>query len=383
LDYGFEAAGFETVVAIESDSICCNTLSINRPHWTVLNQPIEAVASRQITLLSGLKKREFDMLIGGPPCQPFSKSSYWVNGKSQGLNDPRANTLKEYFRVVDDLLPKCFVLENVYGMAYQGKDEGMHLIEREIRRINRKNGTNYTFDWEILNSANFGVPQTRERLFIVSNREGKPFDFPEPRFGDNRRSMSRSASDKSLPKYRTAWDAIGHLEPTDDELWSTRLKGKYADLLPTIPEGQNYLFHTDRGGGSPIFEWRSRYWSFLLKLSKDLPSWTIQAQPGPAIGPFHWDNRRLTAREMAAIQTFPENVSFYGQLKDAQKQIGNAVPSAIGELLGLEIRRQFFGDKSDSSSLSLIPKHNSKVHRKRRRRILSEKLQREFELAEV
>ncbi len=102
----------------------------------------------------------------------------------------------------------------------------------------------------------------------------------------------------------------------------------------------------------------SRYWSFLLKLHPEKPSWTIQAQPGTAIGPFHWNNRRLTMREMARIQTFPDDVEVLGGNSNVQKQIGNAVPSAIGELLGKEIRRQFFGEKVSSKNLKLIPASN-------------------------
>jgi DNA (cytosine-5)-methyltransferase 1 len=95
----------------------------------------------------------------------------------------------------------------------------------------------------------------------------------------------------------------------------------------------------------PLFGWRSRYWSFLLKLAKNKPSWTIQAQPGPAIGPFHWDNRRLSIAEMAAIQTFPRGLRFVGSRVSLQKQIGNAVPSLVTEVLGREIRRQLFGEE--------------------------------------
>lgn len=123
------------------------------------------------------------------------------------------------------------------------------------------------------------------------------------------------------------------------------MKGKWADLLPTIPPGQNYLWHTDRGGGEPLFGWRRRYWSFLLKLAADQPSWTIQAQPGPATGPFHWDNRRLTTREMARLQTFPDDVQITGSLADAQRQLGNAVPSLLAEILAREIAHQLLGQK--------------------------------------
>src|SRR4029078_5650811 len=91
-------------------------------------------------------------------------------------------------------------------------------------------------------------------------------------------------------RYTTTWDAIGHLSNREvDEPLAPA--GKRAGLLPSSPEGNNYLWHTPRGGGKPLFGWRTRYWSFLLKLAKDKPSWTLQAQTGPATGPVHWPNR--------------------------------------------------------------------------------------------
>src|SRR6185369_15502643 len=104
-------------------------------------------------------------------------------------------------------------------------------------------------------------------------------------------------------------------------------------LLPSIPEGENYLHHTPRKGGLPLFGWRTRYWSFLLKLAKNQPSWTIQAQPGSAIGPFHWQNRRLAWQEMAALQTFPREFEIASSTVEIQRQIGNAVPSLMAEIL--------------------------------------------------
>ena len=133
--------------------------------------------------------------------------------------------------------------------------------------------------------------------------------------------------------------------------------GRWAGLLPSIPEGQNYLWHTPRNaenGGEPLFGWRTRFWSFLLKLAKNQPSWTIQAAPGPATGPFHWKSRLLSVEEMCRIQTFPREYTIVGSQRSARRQVGNAVPSAIGELLGLELRRQFFGDHV-RRSLHLLP----------------------------
>ena len=163
-----------------------------------------------------------------------------------------------------------------------------------------------------------------------------------------------SVLDQGLEPFRTAWDAIGDLPANPNEL-SIELGGKWADLLPTIPEGENYLWHTNRRGGEPIFGWRTRYWSFLLKLSKHRPSWTIQAQPGSAIGPFHWNNRKLSTREICRLQTIPEDVEFDCGRTDVQKMLGNAVPSLMAEVLAREIRCQLLGDTVDLGPLKQLP----------------------------
>src|SRR6478736_2663964 len=110
LDYGFEAAGFETTVAVEVDGDCCNTLRRNRS-WAVIERSIFDVPSDEILEAARLKRGQAAVLIGGPPCQPFSKAGYWVRGESKRLDDPRANTLGAYMRVLEDTLPQVFLLE--------------------------------------------------------------------------------------------------------------------------------------------------------------------------------------------------------------------------------------------------------------------------------
>lgn len=328
LDYGFEAAGFRTSVALEIDAQCCETLKRNRK-WPVVNRDIDQVSTEELLDAAGLGVGEADVLIGGPPCQPFSKSGFWASGEAKRLKDPRANTIEAYLRVLAEARPRAFLLENVEGLGFRGKDEGLALIQERLGVINREHGVDYKASIGVLNAADFGVPQLRKRVFVVGSRDGLDFEFPKPSHGPD--SATQAA-------YLTAWDALHDLaKPTTPE---TRMNGKWADLLPTIPAGTNYLWHTDRGGGEPLFGWRRRYWSFLLKLSPSQPSWTIQAQPGPATGPFHWENRRLSAREMARLQTFPDDVEISGSLADAQRQLGNAVPSLLAEVLAREIARQ-------------------------------------------
>lgn len=347
LDLGLEAAGFNTSVAVEMDSFSCETIRSNRL-WPVLEGDINKTQSQVIINTAGLKCGEVDLLVGGPPCQPFSKSGYWRLGDSKRLNDPRADTLTAYLRVLRDLQPKAFLLENVHGLVYKGKDEGMQHLKEVVEQINLEVGTNYSFKWQIINAANYGVPQTRERVFLVGSRDGRAFNFPNPTHAES--PTEETALSESVQSWVTAWDAIGDLQ--DVEHPSLKVRGSWGDLLPSIPEGQNYLWHTDRGGGLPLFGWRRRYWSFLLKLAKNRPAWTIQAQPGSAIGPFHWKNRRLSVKEICRLQTFPEDYKIKGGVTEAQRQIGNAVPSLLAEILGREIRSQLL----DAPCEDLSPK---------------------------
>ncbi len=351
LDFGFEAAGFETVAAVELNAVACCTMRLNRPRWRVLEGDIHEISSETILNGTGLRPGDPDVLIGGPPCQPFSKSSYWVNGDALRLDDPRADTLAAYLRVLRDTQPKAFLLENVYGLVYKDKDEGLRHLLDGIEQINRETGTHYVVNWKMLNAAHYGVPQIRERVFLIGSRDGTIFQFPRATHVDGVEEGSLLGGAKP---FRTAWDAIGDLprKPNEPPL---KVGGKWGDLLPTIPEGQNYLWHTNRGGGKQLFGWRTRYWSFLLKLAKNQPSWTIQAQPGSAIGPFHWCNRKLSVQEMCRLQTFPDGLTFDCGRTDAQKMLGNAVPSLMAEVLAREIRRQLLRERVLPGDPHLMP----------------------------
>ena len=357
LDYGLEAAGFTFGAGVEMDADCVTTIQESRPNWPVLNRNILEVPSQELLDIAMSTKGEVDLVAGGPPCQPFSKAGYWARGDSQRLADPRSNTLGAYLRVVRETLPKTILLENVEGLKYAGKDEGLQLLLSELAVINKAEGTSYHPYVKVLNAAAFGVPQLRERVFVVAHREGRPFVFPpETHFPTDRKEDL--LADNSEP-YRTAWDALAEVKISKDE--DLAVRGKWADLLPSIPEGSNYLHHTDRGNGMPLFGWRRRYWTFLLKLAKSRPSWTIQAQPGPAIGPFHWSNRRLSVRELCRLQTFPDDINIVGGKASAQKQLGNAVPSLLAEVIGRAIRSQLLDQTVPETPLTLLPIRRSPI----------------------
>jgi len=335
LDLGFEAAGFRTRAAGEVDPRCCETIKANR-RWPLICGDLNNVSTSDLLSVSGLSPGEAAVLIGGPPCQPFSKSGFWATGDVRRLQDPRAATIETFLRVLAESRPRAFLLENVEGLAFKGKSDVLTLVQSRLEAINAAHGTRYKASIAILNAADYGVPQVRRRAFVIGLASGEPFTFPAPTHADPTEESGR-------PSWITAWDALHDLsEPHRAE---HQLRGKWADLLPSIPEGNNYLWHTERGGGEPLFGWRRRYWSFLLKLAKNAPSWTIQAQPGPATGPFHWNNRRLSMREMSRLQSFPDDYEVTGSLPDVQKQLGNAVPSLLAEVLARAILTQLTGKR--------------------------------------
>jgi DNA (cytosine-5)-methyltransferase 1 len=344
MDFGIEAAGFRIVYCNDIDKHSCKTLGQNG-FRNVFHRPVSRVSGADILSVSGSPSHGIDLLFGGPPCQPFSKSGYWAHGDTLRLDDPRSETLAHFFRLVEEVKPRAFLLENVHGISYTGKEEGFTFILDRIQSINRSLGTKYDPSWTVINTADFGVPQTRVRFFMVGLRNGSRFSFPAPTHSQLA-GESRTLFKADLEPYLTAWDAIGHLAPDPNE--NLVVGGRWADLLPSIPEGENYLWHTDRKNGLPLFGWRTRYWCFLLKLAKNRPSWTLQAQPGSAIGPFHWENRKLSWREMAALQTFPNSFQIDAPRVEIQRQIGNAVPSLIAEIIGRSIAVQLGYPSSDN-----------------------------------
>ena len=337
---------------MECDPVAVQTIQANKLSPVAQNNGaaarIEELSSGDLLRQAGCKASEVDLLLGGPPCQPFSKAAYWSAGDSERLKDPRARTLREFFRVVRDIRPQVFLLENVPGFAFQGKMEALEYVRRKIRDINRSYGTGYRLDLAELNAADYGVPQTRRRLFLVGHTKSEAFTFPLP---------THSAIGGQFEPWIRAWDVLYDLDQTRSELLT--LSGKWADLLPSIPEGQNYLHHTTRGKGIPLFGWRTRYWTFLLKLARQRPSWTLQSQPGPSSGPFHWLNRRLSPRELGRLQTIPDDIDLPSNTRDAQRLLGNAVPSLMGEVLGREIRRQLLRCET-RDALKLLPRKTSR-----------------------
>ncbi|HEV3166807.1 MAG TPA: DNA cytosine methyltransferase [Isosphaeraceae bacterium] len=355
LDLGVEAAGYRVVYAVENDPNAVATLNRNRATFF---RDLQEVEPLDITVLDadavrrglGLARGELDLLVGGPPCVAFSKSGFHLEYKREG-RDPRANLLDDYLRFLDALRPKAFLMENVFGLAY--RNQSAPFFERLSSGI-RELG--YSLHHEVLNAADYGVPQNRQRLFLIGARDGRRLRHPRPtHWGEHERRARPAWASHALP-HVTAGAALAGLrtkpEPGED------VNGRYGHLLPGIPPGKNYLHYTEHEGHpEPLFRWRSRYWTFLLKLDPDRPAPTIQGQPGPYVGPFHWKNRRLRAPELKRLQGFPDDFALEGNKRQVQLQVGNSVPPPLALLVAKAIRDQVDSPESDVAypeQLSLV-----------------------------
>jgi DNA (cytosine-5)-methyltransferase 1 len=201
MDLGFLQAGFNVRLAIEIDPSCCDTLRQNLKDTVILEGDINSISPEEICAQSGLAPGEIDCIFGGPPCQSFS-----LAGRREGTNDERGRLVFRFIELVRSLRPKTFVLENVKGMVnWQGG-----IVLREIENMFAHpldTGERYVVQHSVLNAADYGVPQNRERVFVVGTRLAKPFEFPAP-------SHSSKASGE-LKKYVTVGEALHGLPNAD------------------------------------------------------------------------------------------------------------------------------------------------------------------------
>lgn len=329
----------KVAVATDYNAPALETLSRNFSHTRSINGDIRLLDSDALLEAGGLRPSEPVLVVGGPPCTPFSKSGFWLEQKRES-RDPNASLLDEYVRVVRETLPEAFILENVQGLTYKTHKAQFDRLIQGLEELG------YNPQWKVLLAADYGVPQLRRRVFVVGRRDGKKFEFPKPThsgWSEHTRDF-----DKGLIPHVTASSAFQGLiaNSAADEF----VGGQYGELAAEIPPGQNYLWHTSRYGGRDHFEWRSRYWTFLLRLDPNRPSSTLQAQPGPYVGPFHWENsltddgiervRRLRVPEMLRLMSFPDDFKVPTGRADVQRQLGNAVPLELGKAVARALLTQ-------------------------------------------
>lgn len=324
LDLGVESAGYRVAAALERDADAADTMEKNFPHLVspVIRDDILTVPTSELLHAAGLRSgARPELLVGGPPCTPFSKSGFWLEWKRAGL-DADASLLQTYTRVLAEARPRHFMLENVYALTYKNRASrpAFEGLLAEIR------AAGYQFRWAVLNAADYGVPQSRPRLFVVGAAPGERLpEIPDPSHGG--RWERRATGLTEVPHVSAGQALEGCVCPEEP---GEVVRGRWGHLLPDIPPGDNYLYYTEkRGHPDPIFAWRSRYWSFLLKLDPARPSPTIQAQPGSNVGPFHWESRRLRVGEVRRVFTFPDDFELIGSRASVQAQLGNSVPPLL------------------------------------------------------
>lgn len=324
LDIGFSDIGFEIVSSVEVESKFCKTLELN----SVEGKRFEGskVNCTDIREFSAKNIGEIDFIIGGPPCQTFSAAGRRAAGVL-GINDERGMLFKEYVRLLEETSPKGFLFENVSGIISAQNGEAWKQILDSFAEIG------YKLYYRLLDAADYGVPQHRERLLIVGVKDNINFKFPRPTHGPD-------SLDKS--EYYNALDAINDIVINEEEE-EGKINGKYGYLLNDIPPGLNYSFYTEKmGHPNPIFAWRSKFSDFLYKADPDVPVRTIKAQGGQYTGPFHWNNRVFTSDEYKRLQTFPDDYKINGNRQDVVKQIGNSVPPQLARIMAISIRKQIF-----------------------------------------
>lgn len=330
LDIGTQLAGVRVISSLDFFEDSVKTISQNKffAHAEHLHKDIKTVKGQDYKEVLKKNNPEKLIIIGGPPCQPFSKAGYWVtNEKRDSYNDPR-NMIIPYFNIIKEIMPDGFVLENVESILHPSNSEALDSIYDNMERLG------YNCSLISTNAADYGIPQKRKRVFFLASK--RPIDAKLTKTHGTQKEIEINPS---LLPYERVIDWIGDFDR--DDLCNYRnipVEGKYAKELASVPMGKNYIALTERAGyPNPVFVAGKRYWTSLLKLHPYEPSWTIIASPGHWEGPFHWKNRRLNIKELAAIQTFPLDYEFYGSYYSIHKQIGNAVPPKLAQLVIQEL----------------------------------------------
>ena len=331
MDIGFHKAGFNVAYSTDIYEPACETLIKNN----IIGR-VECCDIRSINFknkLRELKVKEVDCLVGGPPCPAYSKSRFYLKDKKRAMEDENAFTLKEYFRAIKEVKPKVFLFENVHGFVYKPHLSAFKYLEDMSKKLG------YRLSYKVVDTSRYGIPQTRERFFCVGVSKGLPdFVFPDE---THYSPLNGKGKHNGKRPWVTCGDVLGDLDIKLPEDKNMIAGSKDYELLKKVPPGDNYLFFTEkRGHPNPIFEWRSRYWSFLLKLTPDRPSWTIQASHSNNMGPFHWRNRFLRISEIKRIQTFDDDYELCGDYRAQWRLVGNAVPPLMAKILAKEIKKQ-------------------------------------------
>lgn len=339
LSIGATDAGCEVRSCVEIDPVACRTLRANHSyHGSVLEADVSKITGLDLRDSAKLGPGDPLIVVGGAPCQPFSKAAYWVEegeesryrraraagvamdrppAPTEARSDARRTLVEEFWRLIFESDADGFVFENVPSIKHPRNRPVLDGFRQAAE------AAGYQVTQVTANAAEHGVAQTRERVFLLGAKRGKP---DAPSATHSLKGEKGMAAAITAGEALEAYDRPQFFEPEEV------VSGRWAEHLRTVPPGWNYKAHTAWAGHpSPTFETETRFWNFLLKLSPDRPSWTIAASPGPWTGPFHWTTRRLRTVEMAALQGFPDSYNLMGSRRERVRQLGNAVPPPLAK----------------------------------------------------
>jgi DNA (cytosine-5)-methyltransferase 1 len=374
---GFRQAGFDCLFANDFDANALTTFQTNHPRTYVLPGPIEGLNPRKIRNALLLGRGELDCLVGGPPCQGFS-----INAPARFLEDPRNKLFAHYLRFVEEFAPKTLLFENVPGLLSLGGGLVAHRIVNEFAALG------YDVSMRILFAAHYGVPQERWRLIILGSRVGGAPAHPKPthnavgraNFAGGRTLTFRldELTRADLRPHVTVAEAIGDLPPLrsgegcEEMAYTGPPLSGYAKLLrrgsdrvhnhvaPRIASINLARLKYIRPGGSwrdipfdllPAGMKRARLSDHTRRYGRLEPeglSGTVMTKIDPHWGPaFHYDqDRTLTVREAARLQSFPDRYVFTGSRVSQYQQVGNAVPVLMAKAIAESIKRSLAGHES-------------------------------------
>lgn len=339
------------------------TFSRNNPDANTIYGDITKYPPEAISDEFKLKKSKIDVIIGGPPCQGFSSIR---PNRSKNHDDLRNFLYLDFIKYVDFFRPRVFIMENVVGLATHKKGKTLKSI------LNRALKIGYYTDWKLLNAANFGIPQRRERLIMIGLRDGDDMEFPKPThfskgstigYYDKSKVISVEPTlydSARIKKAVTMWEAISDLpplehgeekfeyytEPQNDYQRKMRRNSAKLDLHYATNHSKRMIEIIKHSGYSinnlPEGMVSSGFSTSYSRIEPDMPSVTLTGNfpyPGSnkCIHPFQ--HRAITPREAARIQSFPDDYKFVGNKSQIAKQIGNAVPPLLGNVIGKSVKK--------------------------------------------
>ena len=370
LSCGLNMAGFHSVLGSDIHPIYAQTFAKNHPDSKVITSDIRKLSEYDILNLTNLKTGELDLLAGGPPCQGFS-----INAPIRSLDDHRNHLFKEYLRIAKILQPRAILIENVPGIVSLGKGTVIEAIYSELKQMG------YSVDHRILFAGHYGIPQTRFRTIFIALRDNHKVEFPEPSHFATAVTNFAGANElcikipplfaQELKKATTVWDAISDLpilalgESLDNIAYPTAPLSEYQQILRERSSkiynhscgklgklNLERLKHIPQGGSwrDIPFELlpeglkkarRSDHTKRYGRLHPQEMCSTILTKCDPHWGSFFHptQDRALSVREAARIQSFPDNYIFTGNLTEQFEQVGNAVPPLMAKAIGETIKK--------------------------------------------